>query len=112
MRSTPIRRDTSRARGSSRTSFGDLEFSRIDLRVDLVLIERGLLDRFPAHRAPDAERQLQAVDAAEVRVVDPVLDWLGLRERLAPEVRDHGAVLLTFRLSGGAGRRRWSIDDD
>src|SRR5207237_524631 len=55
--------------------FSNFELFRIDLRVDLVPIERGFLDGVGAHGAAQPEGELQAVDVAVVGEIETVLDW-------------------------------------
>src|SRR5204863_120209 len=51
-------------------SFANLEFLRIDLRIDLEAIENRFFDRVGSDGAAQAKRKLHAVHVAVVRVVD------------------------------------------
>src|SRR5438876_293007 len=62
-------------------SFLRLELSWIDLRVDPESVEDRFFDGLAGDGPADAERKLHAVDVAEIRVVDAVLDWRGRRRR-------------------------------
>src|SRR6478752_4822843 len=55
------------------------ELPRVDLRVQAEAVERGFFGGVGADGATDPEREDDAVHVPVVRVIQPVLDWPGLR---------------------------------
>src|SRR5436190_6508920 len=80
------------------TSFAHFEFSRINFRVDSVLVEDRFFRRRRANRSPDAERQFQAIDVAVIGVIDSVLRRFCRGYRLFP--RCNGVLFEIYLLFG------------
>src|SRR5712664_3654986 len=87
------RPDTGRV---ERSSFRNLELSRIDLRVDPDAIEGRFFHGVGTDRPPDSEGQFEAVDLSIVGEIHALLGWRGLPRRGRAPYQHHRQMRFTL----------------